>query len=61
VILADEPSGNLDSANADLLHRLIWDLSRKRGQTFVVVTHNEALARRADRIVRIVDGVVEQV
>jgi lipoprotein-releasing system ATP-binding protein len=61
VILADEPSGNLDSANADLLHRLIWDLSRKRGQTFVVVTHNESLARRADRIVRIVDGVVEQV
>jgi len=61
VILADEPSGNLDSANADLLHRLIWDLSRKRGQTFVVVTHNESLARRADRIVRIVDGVIEQV
>ncbi len=61
VVLADEPSGNLDSANADLLHRLIWDLSRKRGQTFVVVTHNEALANRADRIIRIVDGVIEHV
>ncbi|MBP1656966.1 MAG: transporter related protein [Bacteroidetes bacterium] len=59
VILADEPSGNLDSANADLLHRLIWDLSRKMGQTFVVVTHNETLARRADRIIRIVDGIIE--
>jgi lipoprotein-releasing system ATP-binding protein len=58
VVLADEPSGNLDSANADLLHRLIWDLSRKRGQTFVVVTHNETLARSADRVIRIVDGVV---
>ncbi|HSQ76008.1 MAG TPA: ATP-binding cassette domain-containing protein, partial [Bacteroidota bacterium] len=59
VVLADEPSGNLDSANADLLHRLIWDLSRKKGQTFVVVTHNETLARRADRIIRIVDGIIE--
>jgi lipoprotein-releasing system ATP-binding protein len=60
VILADEPSGNLDSANADLLHALIWDLSRKRGQTFVVVTHNESLARQADRVVRIVDGVIRE-
>jgi lipoprotein-releasing system ATP-binding protein len=56
VILADEPSGNLDSENAHMLHRLIWTLSRKRGQTFVVVTHNEALARQADRVVRISDG-----
>jgi lipoprotein-releasing system ATP-binding protein len=60
IVLADEPSGNLDSANAEHLHGLIWDLSRRMGQTFVVVTHNEALARRADRIVRIVDGVIEQ-
>jgi len=58
VVLADEPSGNLDSANAQLLHRLIWDLSRKLGQTFIVVTHNEALARSADRVFRIVDGVI---
>jgi lipoprotein-releasing system ATP-binding protein len=60
VVLADEPSGNLDSANADLLHALIWDLSRKRGQTFIVVTHNESLARQADRVVRIVDGVIRE-
>jgi lipoprotein-releasing system ATP-binding protein len=60
VVLADEPSGNLDSENAHLLHRLIWTLSRKRGQTFVVVTHNEALARQADRIVRIADGVLHE-
>jgi lipoprotein-releasing system ATP-binding protein len=61
VVLADEPSGNLDSENAHLLHRLIWTLSRKRGQTFVVVTHNEALARQADRVVRIADGVLHEV
>ena len=59
VILADEPSGNLDSENAHLLHRLIWTLSRKRGQTFVVVTHNEALAKQADRVMRITDGVLQ--
>ena len=61
VILADEPSGNLDSANADILHNLIRNLSRNRGQTFVVVTHNESLARQADRILRIADGVIKQV
>jgi len=60
VILADEPSGNLDSANAEHLHQLIRDLSRKMGQTFVVVTHNENLARQADRVLRIVDGVIQE-
>ena len=59
VILADEPSGNLDSANAEMLHNLLWDYSRKTGQTFIIVTHNEALARKADRVVRIVDGIVD--
>ncbi|MBP1647861.1 MAG: transporter related protein [Bacteroidetes bacterium] len=58
VILADEPSGNLDSANAEQLHRMIWDFSRKRGQTFVIVTHNESFAKQADRIVRIADGII---
>jgi len=59
VVLADEPSGNLDSENAQLLHRLIWEFSRKMGQTFIVVTHNEALANQADRVVRITDGVIQ--
>jgi len=59
VVLADEPSGNLDTVNAQALHALIWDLSRKRGQTFVVVTHNEALARQSDRVAKIADGVVQ--
>lgn len=59
IVLADEPSGNLDSENAKMLHNLIWDLSRTKGQTFVVVTHNEALAGKADRILRIADGVIQ--
>jgi lipoprotein-releasing system ATP-binding protein len=58
VILADEPSGNLDSENAQHLHRLIRELSRSMGQTFVVVTHNESFAAQSDRVVRIADGVI---
>lgn len=59
VILADEPSGNLDTANAQILQDLIWSLSREKGQTFVIVTHNEQLAKKADRIARIQDGVIQ--
>jgi lipoprotein-releasing system ATP-binding protein len=59
VVLADEPSGNLDSENAHLLHSLMWDLSRRHSQTFVIVTHNEALAKQADRVLRIADGVLQ--
>jgi len=59
VVLADEPSGNLDSANAKALHRTLWNLSRTTGQTFVIVTHNEELALQADRVVRIIDGILK--
>ncbi len=59
VVLADEPTGNLDSANASAVHSLIWTLSREHGQTFVIVTHNEKLAKQADRIVRIRDGKID--
>ncbi len=59
VVLADEPSGNLDSTNAEMLHNLLWEYSRKTGQTFIIVTHNESLARKADRVVRIADGIVD--
>jgi lipoprotein-releasing system ATP-binding protein len=59
LVLADEPSGNLDTTNAQALHQLIRDLSRRHGQTFVLVTHNQGLAEQADRVVRIADGVVQ--
>jgi lipoprotein-releasing system ATP-binding protein len=56
VILADEPSGNLDSANAKELHQLFFNLRDKFNQTFVIVTHNEELAGMADRKVTMKDG-----
>lgn len=55
-VLADEPSGSLDSQNRDELHRLFFDLRRDFGQTFVIVTHDEDLARRADRSIEMRDG-----
>ena len=58
LILADEPAGNLDSRNAEALYELMWKLKEERGQTFVIVTHNEELARRADRIIRLEDGLI---
>ncbi|MGB1618861.1 MAG: lipoprotein-releasing system ATP-binding protein LolD, partial [Flavobacteriales bacterium] len=56
---ADEPSGNLDSANADALHDLFFDLRDRHGLTIALVTHNEGLADRADRQIRLRDGLVE--
>ncbi len=56
LILADEPSGNLDRASADELHKLLWGLSRKEAQTIIVVTHNMELAKMADRRIRLQDG-----
>ena len=59
VILADEPSGSLDSHNKEELHRLFFDLRDKLGQTFIIVTHDEKLASYTDRTIRMVDGVIE--
>lgn len=56
VVLADEPSGSLDSANRAELHRLFFDLRRDRGQSFVIVTHDESLAAQSDRTIHLVDG-----
>ncbi|MCL1944039.1 MAG: ABC transporter ATP-binding protein [Candidatus Azobacteroides sp.] len=56
VILADEPSGSLDSKNKEELHNLFFELREKFGQTFVIVTHDEALAGRSDRIIKMKDG-----
>lgn len=56
IIFADEPSGNLDSATADELHQLFFDLRDQFGHTFVIVTHNQELANKADRKIELVDG-----
>lgn len=60
VILADEPSGSLDSRNRRELHDLFFDLRDRLGQTFVIVTHDEALASRSDRTIHMVDGLLRQ-
>jgi len=57
VVLADEPSGNLDSNNAEILHQLFFDLRKKLNQTFIIATHNEKLAELADRKLFMKDGV----
>ncbi|MCR9252323.1 MAG: ABC transporter ATP-binding protein [bacterium] len=58
IVFADEPSGNLDSKNAQELHKLFFDLKDQFQQTFVIVTHNNELAEMADRKLEIVDGVI---
>ncbi|MBL6963719.1 MAG: ABC transporter ATP-binding protein [Bacteroidetes bacterium] len=59
VVLADEPSGNLDTQNSVELHQLFLDLRTKFGQTFIIVTHNQQLAKQSDRIVTLKDGMIE--
>ena len=56
MILADEPTGNLDSANANELHHLFFILREEFGQTFLIVTHNEELAAMSDRVLHMKDG-----
>lgn len=59
VILADEPSGSLDTRNKEELHQLFFDLRDKFGQTFVIVTHDETLASLTDRTIHLRDGIIE--
>jgi lipoprotein-releasing system ATP-binding protein len=58
MIMADEPSGNLDSKNAYELHKLFFELREKMGQTFIIVTHNDELAGMSDRKLEIKDGLI---
>jgi lipoprotein-releasing system ATP-binding protein len=58
VVLADEPSGNLDSANRDELHDLLFRLRDDMGQTFIIVTHDDHFAERSDKIIHIRDGII---
>ena len=61
VILADEPSGSLDTTNKEELHRLFFELRERYGQTFVIVTHDETLASLTDRTIRMKDGQIIEV
>ena len=56
IVFADEPTGNLDSANAKELHQLFFTLRKKFSQTFLIVTHNEELAQLSDRVLHMKDG-----
>jgi len=56
IVMADEPTGNLDSANAKELHQLFINLRQQFNQAFLIVTHNEELAKMSDRIVHMKDG-----
>jgi predicted ABC-type transport system involved in lysophospholipase L1 biosynthesis ATPase subunit len=58
VLFGDEPTGNLDTANTQAVYDLLRDLNRRLGQTIVIVTHDEAIAGKADRLIQVVDGIV---
>ena len=58
VVLADEPTGNLDQKTSESVHDLLWTLNDQFNQTFIIVTHNQTLAQRADRLIQLVDGQV---
>ncbi len=60
VVMADEPSGNLDSTNRDELHDLLFKLRDDMGQTFIIVTHDDHFAEQSDRIIHIKDGIIEK-
>lgn len=56
IVIADEPSGNLDKTTGEELHHLIAELNQKKGQTFIIATHNQLLAQRGHRIIEIAEG-----
>jgi lipoprotein-releasing system ATP-binding protein len=56
VVLADEPTGNLDAHTGEAVHQLLQEINKQKGVTFVIVTHNDKLAIRADRVLRMTEG-----
>ena len=58
IVFADEPTGNLDSKNADQLNNLFFELRKKFNNTFVIVTHNEEFANKSDRKIKLIDGIL---
>ncbi len=60
VVLCDEPTGNLDSKTSEAICALLWELNRENKQTFIIVTHEQEIARRAHRLLRLRDGVMEE-
>jgi len=58
LVLADEPSGNLDTKSADVVFNLLRDVNESSGTTFLIVTHDPRLAQRCDRIIELVDGCI---
>lgn len=59
-LLADEPSGNLDQENSRILTELLWGLCREKGHGFIIVTHNNELAEKADRVIELFDGAIKR-
>jgi lipoprotein-releasing system ATP-binding protein len=60
IVLADEPTGNLDRRTSEEVHDLLWELNERVSQTFIIATHNEGLAQRSYRIIRLADGRAEE-
>ncbi|MEK6589542.1 MAG: ABC transporter ATP-binding protein [Nitrospinota bacterium] len=58
LVLADEPTGNLDSKTSEDIHGLLWGLNKEKGHTFVIVTHNDILVKKMMRVIRLVDGMI---
>ena len=61
IVLADEPSGNLDHRNSEMLHELIWSLARENSYSFVIVTHDLNLAKKADHVMLLSDGIIKEI
>ncbi|MFC1489945.1 ABC transporter ATP-binding protein [Candidatus Latescibacterota bacterium] len=61
LVLADEPSGNLDHHNSEMLHDLIWNLASEQKCTFIIVTHDMSIAKKADRVMHLRDGFIKEI